>query len=63
MPMMPYNAVRNGTSLQLDVSFHQGDHGMDLEELVRIACGLHVRELVIKNYCEDFVIAGMTFRL
>ncbi|RID67574.1 hypothetical protein BRARA_D02649, partial [Brassica rapa] len=37
-------------SLHLDVSFSQGyiDHHIDLNKLVKIACGLHVRELVIK---------------
>lgn len=37
-------------SLHLDVSFLQGDidHHIDYEELVEIARGLHVRELVIK---------------
>ncbi|CAN7138272.1 unnamed protein product [Brassica rapa subsp. narinosa] len=37
-------------SLHLDVSFSQGyiHHVIDLNKLVKIACGLHVRELVIK---------------
>lgn len=45
-------------SLHLDVSFHQGKryHRIDVEGLVRIACGLHVRELVIQHPSPGFFI-------